>query len=138
MKNILLLFFFLFVSTLIYAQPANNNCSGAQNLGTLGAPGACGSGIVNGAVSTVAGTLVGATPENPYVTLGGCGMASPANSVWYRFTDPVNGYGAVISISGATFANPNIALYNGSNCNNLTGVDSVSYTHLTLPTKRIV
>ena len=124
MKRLLLLVF-LFVSTLAFAQPANDNCSGAINLGTLPNPGNCGSGIKNGATATLATTNVASTPENPYVVLGGCGMASPANSVWYRFTAPANGFAVNISVTGATFANPNIALYSGANCNSLVGVGCI-------------
>ena len=121
----LLLILSVFITSLALAQPANDNCSGALNLGTLGSPGPCGTLLQNGATTTIAGTNVAATPENPYVVLGGCNMASPANSVWYRFTAPVDGYGVVVNITGATFATPNIALYNGSNCNNLVGISCI-------------
>ena len=125
MKNKLLLILSLFLSSFIWAQPANDNCTGATNLGTLGTPGNCGNGIKNGAVTTVAATNVASTPENPYTTLAGCGMASPANSVWYMFTAPPKGFGVNIAITNATFANPNIALYNGANCNSLAGINCI-------------
>ncbi len=125
MKLRLLLFYFIFISAVAFAQPANDNCSGAQNLGTLASPGACGTGVLNGATTSVAGTLVNATPESPYTTLTGCGMASPANSVWYTFTQPSNGYGVVVSVTGATFANPNIALYSGAVCSSLSGMGCI-------------
>lgn len=121
MKNKLLLFIFLFITSFCFSQPANDDCSGAISLGTLPTPPPCGNGLQNGATTTVATTNVAATPEVPYVTLVGCGMASPANSVWYTFVVPPMGYGVVITVAGATFANPNIALWQGSNCNALTG-----------------
>jgi gliding motility-associated-like protein len=125
MKNIIktLLLSCLFFSYSLRAQaPANDNCSSAQSLGTLGAPGACGTGLKTGATTTVNTTNVNSTPENPYLTLTGCGMASPANSVWYSFVAPTNGYGVsiVVSNGGAALANPNIALWGGT-CSALVG-----------------
>ena len=105
----------------VFAQPANNECATAQNLGTLPTPAACPSGL--GAAITVAGTLVGATPGSPYVFQGTCSgaggpnMGVPANDVWYSFV--ASGYEAVITVTG-TFANPNIAMYAGS-CASLGG-----------------
>ncbi len=119
----LILYLFLFLAFEGYAQPANDACSGAISLGTLGAPGVCGVGTQNGTVKTVAGTLTGATPESPYVTEGPCSsgtMASPANDVWYTFVPPVGGPQASISITGAAFT-PNIAVWSGS-CANPVGM----------------
>jgi gliding motility-associated-like protein len=110
------------IAEVSFAQPANDNCGGAASLGTLAAPGACGSGIQNGTVTTLTTTNVGATPENPYIFLAGCGMAVPANDVWYSFVAPTNGFGVKIVISSAGFPNPNIALWDGSSCGNLAGV----------------
>lgn len=125
-KATLFLFSFLLVfCPAVLAQPANDNCSGAQSLGTLPQPGNCGAGLQNGATANASGTTVNATPENPYVTLAGCGMASPANSVWYSFVAPTNGFGVNIAITGSTFNNPNIALWQGNNCNSLTGVGCI-------------
>jgi hypothetical protein len=126
MKNLLYILF-VFVGLYAAAQPANDLCSGAQNLGTLAQPGNCGSGIQNGTSNVINTTNVGATPENPYVTLAGCGMASPANSVWYRFTAPTNGFGVNIAVTngGTAMSTPNIALWQGSNCSNLTGVGCI-------------
>ena len=126
MKKILLVISMLFIRCIItFAQPANDDCSGAISLGTLPTPPPCGNGIQNGANATLATTNVNATPEVPYVTLTGCGMASPANSVWYTFVVPPMGYGVVITVAGATFANPNIALWQGANCNVLSGFGCV-------------
>ena len=124
MKKIIHFFFIVSVifSTQIVAQVANDNCSTATALGTLGAPSACGAGTQTGTVTTVAGTLTGATPATPYLTEGPCSsgsMASPANDVWYTFVVPANGQQATISVTGAAFT-PNIAAWAGS-CGNLIG-----------------
>ena len=101
-----------------FAQPANNNCATAQNIGTLPAPPACsGTAIQVGATVNIAGTLVGATPASPYVYQPGCSgaggpaMGVPANDVWYMFT--ASSYQAVINVT-STFANPNVAMYSGT------------------------
>ncbi|MBA4239607.1 MAG: hypothetical protein C0448_02685 [Sphingobacteriaceae bacterium] len=123
MKKYILLNFLFFIAFSLFAQvPANDNCATAQSLGTLASPGACGSGLLSGASTTVNTTNVNSTPENPYLTLTGCGMASPANSVWYSFVAPTNGYGVniVVSNGGAALANPNIALWGGT-CSALVG-----------------
>lgn len=112
--------------------PANDDCSTATNLGTLANPGNCGTGIKNGTTNNLATTNVNSTAENPYVILSGCGMASPANSVWYKFTMPANGLAVniVVSGGGAALANPNIALWNAgaagvNGCSGLTGVGCI-------------
>ncbi len=120
-----LLFIVLLICTKqINAQVANDNCSGAISLGTLGTPPVCGAGIENGITDTLSATTVGATPDSPYLTEGPCGgggtMASPANDIWYSFTMPGNSFGVNIVISNAGFT-PNIALWEGS-CSNLIGV----------------
>lgn len=118
MKTKILLIFSLifFISTnTIIAQ--GDDCTTAQNLGTLPAAPAC-PGAGTGATVNVAGTLVGATPANPYLYQPGCSgaggpnMGVPANDVWYTFT--ASAYQCVISITGATFANPNVAFYSGT------------------------
>jgi gliding motility-associated-like protein len=115
---------FVFLSFISLSQPANDLCSGAVNLGTLGQPANCGSNVQTGTTTTINTTNIGATPESPYVTLTGCGMSSPANSVWYRFVAPTNGFGVNISVTngGSAMSTPNIALWQGSNCNSLIGV----------------
>ena len=120
MKKILFVFIIILFSCLIgKAQPANDNCTTAQNIGTLPTPPACsGTALSVGATVNIAGTLVGATEANPYIYMTGCSgaggpnMGVPANDVWYTFT--ASGYQGIITVTG-TFANPNIALYSG-NC----------------------
>ncbi len=112
-------------STPLATIPSNDDCSNATSLGTLPAPGTCGSGVQTGTAVVVAGTNVAATEESPYVSLTGCGMASPANSVWYSFVQPVRGYGLTINVSGGTLANPNIALWSGTTCTSLSGVNCI-------------
>lgn len=113
----------LTISFAAFAQPANDNCNTATNLGSLPNPGTCTGGLQNGAAVSANGTITGATAANPYTYIGsGCSgsastMASPANDVWYSFT--ATGTTVNINISGGV-ANPNIALYTG-NCGNLAG-----------------
>ncbi len=118
MRHIFLSFGFFLLSTLVFAQPANDNCATAQNLGTLPAPAACsGAGPQLGAPVNVAGTNVAATPASPYIYQTGCSgaggttMAVPANDVWYTFT--ASSYQFVVNIT-STFANPNVAFYSGT------------------------
>jgi gliding motility-associated-like protein len=116
MKKLLLALMLFFGCMIISnAQPANDNCITAQNLGNLPAPAACPSGV--GANLPVAGTIVAATEANPYVFQNGCSgaggpnMGVPANDVWYSFV--ATGFQAVITVN-STFANPNIAMYSGT------------------------
>jgi gliding motility-associated-like protein len=117
MKRIIL---FLFTITCLfsqraYAQPANDNCATAQNLGTLPSPAACaGTGTQLGTPVNVAGTNVAATPGSPYIYQPGCtggAMAVPANDVWYTFT--ASSYQMVATVT-STFSTPNIAMYSGT------------------------
>ena len=100
--------------------PANDACSGAQNLGMLPAPAACPNGI--GSWVNVSTTNLCATAEMPYTTLTGCNpsgnMASPAADVWYRIN--LTGPTLNVQISGG-IQTPNLALYAGTTCNNLVG-----------------
>lgn len=115
-------FFLLFVNTVFAQAPANDNCSGATNLGSLPTPGSCSGGIQNGAVTTLnSQSNVGATAANPYIFIPDCeggtaDMAAPALDVWYRF----QATGTTVNISIAGFPNVHIALYSGT-CGNLQG-----------------
>ncbi|MEO0312203.1 MAG: hypothetical protein RIQ89_1860 [Bacteroidota bacterium] len=104
-------------STCAGPAPANDACSGAQNLGTLPLPAACPSGA--GALLNTSATNVCATAEVPYTSLNNCqpsgNQAANAADVWYRFT--ITAPTLNVKITGIT--NPNMALYTGSNCNNL-------------------
>ena len=126
MKKLILYILFLFFIIQGFAQaPLNDNCSGATNLGTLPTPGNCGTGIKSGTTATSTGNITNATAENPYTTLSGCGMAAPAKDVWYSFVAPAKGFGVNIVVSGATFTNPNIALWQGSTCSSLAGIGCI-------------
>jgi hypothetical protein len=111
----------IFAAVAAFAQPANNNCNTAQNLGTLPTPAPCPSGI--GATVSVSGTNVGATAPNPYTYLIGCqpagNQAAPALDVWYSFT--ATGNEVIINMSGS-LPSPNVAMWTGP-CNNLVGID---------------
>lgn len=104
-----------------FAQVPNDDCFGAQPLGTLGAPAACPSGL--GAVSTFNNlTNINSVTESPYTTLINCQpannpMASPATDVWYSFVN--NGNEVNITINGG-ITTPNVALYQGT-CGSLIG-----------------
>jgi hypothetical protein len=120
------LFFILLcvISFNSYAQPANDNCSGATLI-TLPSPSACPSGI--GGVINITGTNINATAPSPYTYLLGCATGgnqpAPALDVWYRFV--ATGTRVTINITGGSPAlpNPAISLWNGTNCNNLSGVN---------------
>ena len=122
MKNTLLSILLVFgFTTTFFAQPANNNCTGAQSLGSLPTPAACPSG--NGGPVSVTGTTVAATAGNPYTSLLGCqpagNQAGPALDVWYSFV--ATGNLVNITMSG-TLASPNVAMWTGT-CANLVGFD---------------
>ncbi|MFN6013671.1 MAG: hypothetical protein ACK47F_03160, partial [Flavobacteriales bacterium] len=119
-KNFLQLAVALFSAISAFAQPTNNECSGATSLGTLPTPGACVSGLQNGVPVTFNNqTTVGATAGNPYVYQTGCSggnMTTFALDTWYSFV--ASGTTANINITG--FPNANVALWSG-NCGNLLG-----------------
>lgn len=112
-----------FLTIFVFAQPANDNCSGAQNLGNLPTPAACPSGI--GTSVNVIGTTIGATPTNPYNYLLGCqtggNQPAPANDVWYRFVATGNQVNINITGGSPALSNPAITLWTGT-CGNLSGV----------------
>ncbi len=102
----------IFCKVSSFAQPVNDDCSGAINIGTLPAPSACPNGLGN--IITTNGTLVGATASDPYISQPNCTggtQSSLANDVWYIYT--ASGPTGVISLT-STFATPNIAVYSGS------------------------
>jgi gliding motility-associated-like protein len=122
LKNTLLTLLLSFFSVLAWAQPANDNCNTATNIGTLPTPGACVSGLQDGAPITLNNqSTVGATSPNPYVSLTGCSgggnMASPALDTWYSFTTT----GTLVNIAISGFPNASVGLWTG-NCNNPTGL----------------
>jgi hypothetical protein len=97
--------------------PANDACSGAQNLGAVPTPAACPNGI--GTSVNFNTTNVCATAEPNYTSLLGCqpagNQATPAADVWYRFTIVA----PVLNVTINGLGTPNIALYEGTNCANL-------------------
>ncbi|MCG2610982.1 hypothetical protein LZZ90_05635, partial [Flavobacterium sp. SM15] len=107
-----------------YAQPSNDNCSNATNLGTLPAPAACtvfptetGSTVTLNNQTTVAAT--GASPYS-YLTncSGGGNMQAPALDVWYTFVAS----GSTVNVTINGFPNASIGVWSGNNCNTLNGV----------------
>jgi len=120
-KVIQLLTIVLFSAT-AYAQPVNDDCSGAINIGTLLSPGACIGGIQDGAPITLNNqTTVDATSPNPYdyqtACQGGGDMTVFALDTWYMFT--ASGTTVNVSISG--YNNAEMAIYSGT-CGNLLGL----------------
>jgi gliding motility-associated-like protein len=117
MKKLLLItLFFAGCFIVANAQPANDDCSTAQNLGALPPPAACpGAGL--GVQLNIPGTIVGATEASPYLYQPGCSgaggpnMGVPAFDVWYSFV--ATGYQMQLTVN-STFANPNVAMYSGT------------------------
>ncbi|MES2565731.1 MAG: gliding motility-associated C-terminal domain-containing protein [Bacteroidota bacterium] len=125
MKNLFLLLSILLLSTKAFAQPSNNECSTATNMGSLPAPGACASGLQNGAVVSFTGTNVGATPSlqgngNSYQSILDCegillnDQGGPALDVWYSFVAT----GTKVNINIGGYANANFGIWTGA-CSNL-------------------
>ncbi|HEX2898604.1 MAG TPA: hypothetical protein VHS96_02680, partial [Bacteroidia bacterium] len=117
----------LCVCSLAIAQPANDNCATATNIGALPTPQSCTSGPVPtrgvGAPITVNTTNNAATPSSPYPSMSGCqqgnaSTASPASDVWYQVT--ITGSELVVGITGG-INNPNFALWQGA-CGSLVGL----------------
>ena len=119
-KNSIPVIAVLLLSSIAFAQPANDNCSGAISLGTLPTPGACTAGLQNGTATTLTNqTTAAATASSPYVYQTACtsGTMTPfALDTWYSFT--ASGTIGNVNISG--FPNANIAVWSGT-CGNLLG-----------------
>lgn len=104
-----------------FAQPANDDCFGATNMGTLPTPGACIGGLQNGTPITLTGqSTVSATPESPYPYLTGCtgggDMTPLALDTWYSFVAT----GTTVNVAISGFPNANVGLWEGP-CANLLG-----------------
>ncbi len=102
----------------------NDNCSGAQSLGTLPAPAACNgstSGTNVGSPVSASGSNLCATPSTPFPYQNACpiSITSPPKDVWYSFV--ASATTATVTVSGATFANPVINVWGGA-CGSLSGV----------------
>ena len=120
-KTTLILLCLLFSIGKALAQPVNDNCGGATNIGTLPTPGLCVSGLQNGAVTTLNNqTTVASTSPNPYVYLtacqGGGDMTAFALDTWYAFTAT----GSTVNVTITGFPGVQMALYSGT-CGNLLG-----------------
>lgn len=109
---------------LVWAQPANDECEGAIDLGILPVPAACPNGV--GGTITINSSNDNSTPGNPYIYQTACNpsvgngeMVPQANDVWYSFT--ATGYNVTI-MANVLFGiqNLNIGLYQGT-CGALEG-----------------
>jgi hypothetical protein len=89
----------LFVTAVAYAQPANDNCSGAIAL-TVSPTGACANGIP--------GTTVASTQSQP-----GC-LGSAEDDVWYKFTATSSEHVIRFAYDNPTFMEPVIELFSGT------------------------
>ncbi|WP_035119035.1 PKD-like domain-containing protein, partial [Flavobacterium cauense] len=121
-KIVLSVIFITVFGSLSWAQPANNNCSTATSFGSLPTPGACSSGLQDGATVTLSNqTTVGATGASPYVYLTGCTgggpMQAPALDTWYSFTAT----GTILNLSIAGFPNASVGIWGGT-CGTPTGI----------------
>ena len=103
---------------------ANDACNNATSMGTLPAPPACtgNTGFTTGNTVTLSGqSNVCASPSAPFPYQVACpvSITSPPKDVWYSFV--ASSTRTTISVSGATFANPVIAVWAGT-CGTLTGI----------------
>ncbi|MCB9299078.1 MAG: gliding motility-associated C-terminal domain-containing protein [Lewinellaceae bacterium] len=114
-----LVLFFLFLNLTLWAQPANDECSGAQMVNVT-APAPCPAGTP--VTTNISTNNNGATSTIPYPQFSGCnpggGTNGPAAEVWYTFIAPSN----QLSITVVGLSTPNIVLFTGSNCNFLTAI----------------
>jgi hypothetical protein len=105
-----------------FSQPINDNCSNATLI-TLPTPAACPNGL--GGTVNVSGTNIGATAPTPYTYLLGCSTGgnqpAPALDVWYRFVATGSKVTINITAGSPALPSPAITLWNGTNCNNLSG-----------------
>src|ERR1700741_4020513 len=125
MKYLFLFISILFFSTKAFAQPSNDECITATNMGSLPVPGACTAGLQNGAVVSFTGTNVGATPSlqgngNSYQSILDWegiflnDQAGPALDVWYSFVATGN----IVNISITGYPNAHFGVWTGA-CNAL-------------------
>ncbi len=109
-----IIFGMLFSSISLFAQPSNDLCQNATNIG---------SPSLNQQLCS-AGTNVDANPEFPYpfqnICAVGGGMASPADDVWFTVTTPAGANELAINLTG-TLPSYNIGIYSGS-CGSLSGL----------------
>ncbi|HMQ46257.1 MAG TPA: hypothetical protein PKA00_02415, partial [Saprospiraceae bacterium] len=98
----------------LLAQPANDECTGAQTL-NLGTPSPC--PLSFPVTNTFMSNNINATSTVPYPQFTGCNpggsTTGPAAEVWYTFTATSNQIS--ITVSGG-LAVPNIVLFTGPNC----------------------
>jgi hypothetical protein len=104
MKRALILFIFVFLAIKGFAQPANNACASAINLGTVST------------TTTTTGTDVAATADQ---TSPSC--HTYAKNVWYKFTVPAAGGSYSVGVNCGTMVWPTVTVFSGS-CGSFTEV----------------
>ena len=97
----------MFFGMYTYAQPANNSCSGAQQL-AIGLIGTCSNTLV-----TFDGTETDSGETDP-----GCASYQGAD-LWYEFLMPASGAIRLETTSTGSITDTGMAIYSGIDCNNL-------------------
>ena len=116
MKKIILLSHLLLSSFLLLAQPVNDTCTTATDLGSLPTPGACTGPIQNGlpVIASIGTTTIGATLPVSFMSIASC-SSGPQRDVWFKFTATGSTVNINITPGAAPFlANPVIDLYKGT------------------------
>jgi hypothetical protein len=98
-KTVLLFAFSLFISTLVFAQPSNNNCSGAISRTSS-------TSCNNNGYTVTNATASGGVPA-------GC-SAGTHYDVWFSFTAVGTTHTATISNRGSNFTNPEVQIFSGT------------------------
>ncbi len=106
-KNVLLFSVSLFFSTLVLAQPSNDNCSNAISLTS------------STSCNNTQYRLKNATASTGFPV--GCASAGTHYDVWFQFTAVSATHTVTISNLQSNFTNPEIQLYSGT-CGSLTSV----------------
>src|SRR5436190_8040570 len=106
-KTALFFLFSLFISFSAFAQPSNDNCSGATTLTS------------NTSCNNIQYRLKNATASSGLPV--GCEAGGPHYDVWFRFTAQATSQTVTISSLQSSFTNPEIQLYSGS-CGSLASI----------------
>lgn len=122
MRAVLPLFFFVLGTLTLFAQPANDNCSGAVSLPFS-------STCVTNVFSNIGATASNiGSGNNPNCFNGG----TTQRDVWFTFTTPANTRQATITVKGVgngpnavAIKNPQIAVYRGT-CGGLSQIECFS------------
>ena len=113
----------LFCGLSLFAQPANDNCSGARTV-NLSTPPDCPDN--SPVTDNINGSNVTATATSPFPVFAACAtggqVQGPAAEVWYTFI--ATGDLTAIQITGG-LPNPKLVLFKGNNCSSLMPIECV-------------